>query len=82
MASVFKNTAIYFRVKGLTRRKSGTFFNVNRTNNTLSNEHDRNLLGKYFTILVIHEFKKGMYYNHIYGTKSASTEKQNFASML
>jgi len=81
IASVFKNTAIYFRVKGLTRRKSGTFFNVNRTDNQLSNEHDKNLLGKYFTTMVIHEFKKGMYYNHIYGTKSSSSEKQNFAGM-
>lgn len=82
IASIFKNTAIYFRVKGLTRRKSGTFFNVNRTDNQLSNEHDKNLLGKYFTTMVIHEFKKGMYYNHIYGTKSSSSEKQNFAGML
>jgi hypothetical protein len=82
MASVFKNTAIYFRAKGLTRRKSGTFFNVNRTDNQLSNEHDKNLLGKYFTTMVIHEFKQGMYYNHIYGTKSSSSEKQTFAGML
>lgn len=81
MASIFKNTAIYFRIKGLTRRKSGTFFNVNRNDNQLSNEHDKNLLGKYFTTMVIHEFKKGMYYNHIYGTKSSSSEKQNFAEM-
>lgn len=82
MASVFKNTAIYFRIKGLTRRRSGTFFNVNRTDNQLSNEHDKNVLGKYFTTMVIHEFKKGMYYNHIYGTKSSSSEKQTYAGML
>jgi hypothetical protein len=82
MASVFKNTAIYFRAKGLTRRKSGAFFNVNRMDNQLSNEHDKNLLGKYFTTMVIHEFKQGMYYNHIYGTKSSSSEKQTFAGML
>jgi hypothetical protein len=82
MASVFKNSAIYFRIKGLTRRKSGTFFNVNRTDNQLSNEHDKNLLGKYFTTMVIHEFKSGMYYNHIYGTKSSSSEKQTYAEML
>lgn len=82
IASIFKNTAIYFRVKGLTRRRSGTFFNVNRTDNQLPNEHDKNLLGKYFTTMVIHEFKKGMYYNHIYGTKSSSSEKQNFAGMI
>jgi len=82
MASIFKNSAIYFRIKGLTRRKSGTFFNVNRTDNQLANEHDKNLLGKYFTTMVIHEFKKGSYYNHIYGTKSSSSEKQNFASMV
>lgn len=82
MASVFKNSAIYFRIRGLTRRKSGTFFNVNRTDNQLSNEHDKNLLGKYFTTMVIHEFKNGMYYNHIYGTKSSSSEKQTYAEML
>lgn len=82
MASIFKNSAIYFRVKGLTRRKSGTFFNINRRDNQLANEHDKNLLGKYFTTMVIHEFKRGMYYNHMYGTKSTSSEKQNFASMI
>jgi hypothetical protein len=82
MASIFKNTAIYFRIKGLTRRKSGTFFNLNRTDNLLSNEHDKNLLGKYFTTMVIHEFKNGMYYNHVYGTKSSSTEKQTYVGML
>jgi hypothetical protein len=82
MASVFKNSAIYFRIRGLSRRKSGTFFNVNRTDNQLSNEHDKNLLGKYFTTMVIHEFKSGMYYNHIYGTKSSSSEKQTYAEML
>jgi hypothetical protein len=82
MASVFKNTAIYFRIKGLTRRRSGTFFNLNRSDNQLSNQHDKNILGKYFTTMVIHEFKQGMYYNHIYGTKSSSTEKQTYAGML
>jgi len=82
MASIFKNSAIYFRVKGLTRRKSGTFFNINRRDNQLANEHDKNLLGKYFTTMVIHEFKRGMYYNHMYGTKSTSSEKQNFAPMI
>ena len=82
MASIFKNSAIYFRVKGLTRRKSGTFFNINRRDNQFANEHDKNLLGKYFTTMVIHEFKRGMYYNHMYGTKSTSSEKQNFASMI
>jgi hypothetical protein len=82
MASIFKNSAIYFKVKGLTRRKSGTFFNVNRTDNQLANEHDKNLLGKYFTTMVIHEFKKGSYFNHIYGTKSSSSEKQTFAKMI
>ena len=82
MASVFKNSAIYFRIKGLTRRKSGTFFNVKRGDNQLTNEHDKNLLGKYFTTMVIHEFKRGSYYNHIYGTKSSSSEKQTFAGML
>ena len=82
MASIFKNSAIYFRVKGLTRRKSGTFFNINRRDNQLANEHDKNLLGKYFTTMVIHEFKRGMYYNHMYGTKSTSSEKQNFAPMV
>jgi hypothetical protein len=82
MASIFKNSAIYFRIKGLTRRKSGTFFNVNRTDNQLANDHDKNLLGKYFTTMVIHEFKRGSYYNHIYGTKSSSSEKQTFAAMV
>jgi hypothetical protein len=82
MASIFKNSAIYFRVKGLTRRKSGTFFNINRRDNQLANEHDKNLLGKYFTTMVIHEFKRGMYYDHMYGTKSTSSEKQNFAPMI
>ena len=82
MASIFKNSAIYFRIKGLTRRKSGTFFNVNRGDNQLTNDHDKNLLGKYFTTMVIHEFKKGSYYNHIYGTKSSSSEKQTFAEMI
>ena len=82
MASIFKNSAIYFRVRGLTRRKSGTFFNINRRDNQLANEHDKNLLGKYFTTMVIHEFKRGMYYNHMYGTKSTSSEKQNFAPMI
>jgi hypothetical protein len=82
MASIFKNSAIYFRLRGLTRRKSGTFFNINRRDNQLANENDKNLLGKYFTTMVIHEFKRGMYYNHMYGTKSTSSEKQNFASMI
>ena len=82
MASIFKNTAIYFRARGLTRRKSGTFFTVNRTDNQTKNDHDKAVLGKYFTTLVIHEFKKGMYYNHIYGVKSTTNEKQKFAEML
>lgn len=81
MASIFKNSAIYFRVKGLTRRKSGTFFNINRRDNQMANDNDKTLLGKYFTTMVIHEFKRGMYYNHIYGTKSTSSEKQNFATI-
>ena len=82
MASVFKNAAIYFRIKGLTRRKTGTFFNVNRTDNQSPNEHDKMILGSYFTTMVIHEFNRGAYFNHIYGTKSSSSEKQNFAKML
>jgi hypothetical protein len=81
MASVFKNSAICFRVRGLTRRRSGTFFNVNRLNNQKSSDYDNMLLGTYFTTMVIHEFKKGMYYNHIYATKPASTTKHNFANM-
>jgi hypothetical protein len=82
MASVFKNAAIYFRIKGLTRRRTGTFFNVNRTDNQSPNEHDKMVLGSYFTTMVIHEFNRGSYFNHIYGTKSSSSEKQNFAKML
>jgi hypothetical protein len=82
IASIFKNSAIYFRVRGLTRRKSGTFFNVNRLNNQYSSQHDNILLGTYFTTMVIHEFKKGMYYNHIYATKPSTTQKHNFANML
>lgn len=82
MASVFKNSAIYFRVRGLTRRKSGTFFNVNRLNNQISSDYDNIMLGSYFTTMVIHEFKKGMYYNHIYATKSSIAKKHNFAKML
>jgi len=66
----------------LTRRKSGTFFTVNRLDNQTKNDHDKAILGKYFTTLVIHEFKKGMYYNHIYGVKSTTNEKQKFAEML
>lgn len=81
MASVFKNSAIYFRVRGLTRRRSGTFFNVNRLNNQTTSDYDNVLLGKYFTTMVIHEFKKGMYYNHIYATKPTTTEQHNFATM-
>jgi chitodextrinase len=82
LASIFKNTAIYFRARGLTRRKSGTFFTVNRLDNQTKNDHDKAVLGKYFTTLVIHEFKKGMYYNHVYGVKSTTNEKQKFAEML
>jgi hypothetical protein len=82
IASIFKNTAIHFRIRGLTKRKAGTFFNLNRTNNQLKNEHDKNLLGTYFTTMVIHEFNQGMYYNQIYATKPSSSEKQTFAEML
>jgi len=82
MASIFKNTAIYFRARGLTRRKSGTFFNVKRRDSQLTNAHDNTMLGTYFTTMVIHEFKKGMYFNHIYATKPSTSEKQNFAKML
>jgi hypothetical protein len=82
MASVFKNTAICFRTKGLTKRRSGTFFNVNRLNNQTTKSHNNIMLGSYFTTMVIHEFKKGMYYNHIYGTKSSTEEKHNFAELL
>ncbi len=82
MASIFKNTAIYFRIRGLTRRRSGTFFNVKRRDSQLANTHDNMVLGTYFTTMVIHEFKKGMYYNHIYATKPATSERQNFAKML
>jgi hypothetical protein len=82
IASIFKNTAIYFRIRGLTKRKAGTFFNLNRTDNQLKNQHDKDLLGTYFTTMVIHEFKKGMYYNHMYATKPSSSEKQTFAEML
>lgn len=81
MASVFKNSAIYFRVRGLTRRKSGTFFNVNRLNNQTTSDYDNMVLGTYFTTMVIHEFKKGMYYNHIYATKSSIAKKHDFAKM-
>jgi hypothetical protein len=81
MASIFKNSAIYFRVRGLTRRKSGTFFNVKRLNNQKTSDYDNVLLGTYFTTMVIHEFKKGMYYNHIYATKPASNKKHEFANM-
>ena len=81
MASVFKNSAIYFRVRGLTRRRSGTFFNINRLNNQKTSDYDNMFLGTYFTTMVIHEFKKGMYYNHIYATKPASTKKHEFANM-
>lgn len=82
MASVFKNTAIYFKIKGLTRRKSGTFFNINRSDNQSPNEHDKMVLGSYFTTMVIHEFIRGSYFNHIYATKPSTTDKQNFANML
>lgn len=82
MTSIFKNSAMYFRVRGLTRRKSGTFFNVNRLNNQITTEYDNVVLGTYFTTMVIHEFKKGMYYNHIYATKPYTTKKHNFADML
>ena len=81
MASVFKNSAIYFRVRGLTRRRSGTFFNINRLNNQKTSDYDNMFLVTYFTTMVIHEFKKGMYYNHIYSTKPASTKKHEFANM-
>jgi len=82
MASVFKNTAIYFRIRGLTKRKSGTFFNLNRSDNQLPSEHDKMVLGTYFTTMVIHEFSQGMYYNHIYATKPASSEEHKFAQMI
>jgi hypothetical protein len=82
MASVFKNTGLYFRARGLTRRKSGTFFNVNRMDNQISNDHDNMLLGTYFATMVIHEFKKGMYYNHIYATKSSTSKQHKFADLV
>ena len=82
MASVFKNSAMYFRVRGLTRRKSGTFFNVHRTNNQMTTDYDNMVLGTYFTTMIIHEFKRGMYYNHIYATKSSIGKKHDFAKMI
>jgi hypothetical protein len=82
MASVFKNSAIYFRVRGLTRRKSGTLFNVNRLDNQKTSDYDNIVLGTYFTTMVIHEFKKGMYYNHIYATKPSISKKHEFAKMI
>jgi hypothetical protein len=81
MASIFKNTAIYFKIKGLTRRKSGTFFNLNRTDNRLATDHDKMVLGTYFTTMVIHEFKEGSYHNHIYATKPAASAEHKFAKM-
>lgn len=69
LASVFKNTAIYFKIRGLTRRRSGTYFSVDRNDTQTPTDNDIDLLGKYFTTLVIHEFVGGKYFNHIYGTK-------------
>ena len=77
MASIFKNTAIYFKIRGLTRRRSGTYFSVDRNDGQASTAHDTDLLGKYFTTLVIHDFIGGKYFNHIYGTKPDGVKHNN-----
>ncbi len=77
VASVFKNTAISFTVRGLTRRRSGVYFSVDRNDSQSMSTNDEDVMGKYFTTLVIHDFVGGKYYNHIYGTKSDVTEQNN-----
>lgn len=82
MASVFKNNSLYFRARGLTRRRAGTHFTLNRRDNATHDSYDNQLLGNYFTTMVVHDFKKGMYYNHIYGIKSSTNEQHPYANMV
>jgi hypothetical protein len=82
LASVFKNTAIYFRIRGLTKRKSGTKFTINRNDSFIKNQNDEMILGDFLTTVVIHDFSRGSYFNHIYATKQTSENKIKFAEML
>jgi hypothetical protein len=81
MMSVFKNNALYFRARGLTRRQAGAHFTLNRRDNAVHDTYDNQLLGDYFTTMVVHDFKKGMYYNHIYAIKSATEQAHPYANM-
>ena len=74
----FKNTSITFKARGNTMRQTGKFFTVNRSDGNSSSSHDNTMLGKYMITYIIHQFKKGSYYNTIHGVKPYTNNKQNF----
>lgn len=82
LSSIFKSSAIYFRIRGMTKRRSGNIFSINRNDKAMQSENDNTLLGEYLTTIVVHDFTNGTYYNHMYGTKQTSNKKVNFIEML
>jgi hypothetical protein len=73
----FKNTSITFRSRGLTARKAGNLFTVNRRDGNVSNTYDNNVLGKYVITYIRHEFGKGTYNNTVHGVKPYTEQNPN-----
>lgn len=66
---VFLNTAINFRVLGLTNREPGRFVAIDRIIGAVDGDFENKFYGQWFTINVRHIIEAGVYYNDITAVK-------------
>lgn len=77
MASLFLNTTISFKIRGSTRRQSGRFLSIDRSDSILDNKFDNKMCGIYIILSTEHVFIKGSYFNNLRCGKTYTAESQN-----
>ena len=82
MASLFLNTTISFKIRGSTRRQSGRFLSIDRSDSILDNKFDNKMCGIYMILSTEHLFIKGSYFNTLRCSKTYTAESQNLLQSI
>ena len=67
--ALYGGSAISFKMKGSTNRRSGRFVAIDRNNPYDENDFDNKILGQYFITKITHQISPAGYFNTILGSK-------------
>jgi hypothetical protein len=67
--ALYGGSAISFKMKGATNRRTGRFIAIDRNNPYEENDFDNKILGQYFVTKITHQISQAGYFNTILGSK-------------